>query len=133
MKRQICAVLLLMCLAFGLVGCSQSVIDEVTISNVEQESYRPEGYDGPTDIAGGFNWDGVIISGDITNNSNKTLRVAVVINSYVGKSKKYNRYGESNTISLDPGETKQFEYDFNYDDQGIAASWTHDISNVVKK
>ena len=132
MKRLLLAILMAI-IAVEFAGCAQSVVDEVTISNVEHESYRPDGYDGETGIEGGFNWAGVIISGNITNNSNKTLTVAVIVNSYVGNDKRYNRYGESNTVNIDPGETKRFEYDFVYDEQGVVAAWSHDISDVVKK
>ncbi len=133
MKRILSMILIVM-VALGFAGCSQSVMDKVKISNVEKESYRPEGYVLTGDLSkDGFAWDGVLITGDITNNSNQTLTVAVIVNSYVGKDKKYNRYGESNIIHIDPGETKRFEYNFNYDEQGITAAWTHDISDIVKK
>ena len=115
-------------------GCAQSVIDDVVVSNVEHESYRPEGYVLTGDLGeDGFAWDGVVISCDVTNKSNKTLKVAVIVNSYVGKDKKYNRYDESNIVSIDPDETKRLECDFNYEDQDVIAAWSHDISDVVAK
>ena len=128
MKRLLIAVVLV---ASILSGCAQSVVNDVTVSNVEKESYRPEGYVLTGDLGkDGFAWDGVIISCDVTNNSNRTIKVSVVVKSYCGSR---SVFGESNPVSIDPGETRRAEYDFNYAEQDIEATWLHDISDVILK
>lgn len=124
---------LMITIVLSCVGCAKSALDKVEIKNVEKESYRPVGYV-PSGGIDGFEWDGVVISGDITNTSNESLTVAVVIHSY-GNKNKNSRYHETEEIRLDPGETEQFEYKFVYDDQNVMRpfGWYHDISDVIYK
>ena len=122
-------------LLFIMTACSSSINEKVKIDNVNLVSFRPEGYNGPTGVDGGFNWDGVIITGDITNISNETLRDIVVVVHSHGANNKNSRKNETNRITLEPGETKQFQYKFVYDDQNVPGpfAWYHDIDGVIQK
>jgi len=134
MKRFL-LVILIVIIAVGLIGCSQSVVKDVTITNVTVEKERPLDYVPATlPDTDDTTWWGEQISGDITNNASKTLTVGVIIHSY-GHNNENSRYSELLPIRIDPGEKKRFQYSFNYQKQGVEQpyEWMHDISDIVKK
>lgn len=133
MKKLIVICLVVIIVVF-FAACSKSVDDKVIISDIEKNSFRPEGYV-KTDDVDGWNWAGVDIEGKIKNISNETLRdIAVVIHFYGVDNKKSRKY-ETETMSLDPGETKSFKYKFVYDDQNVKRPfpWYHDIVGAIQK